>query len=99
MRGQLDGLTGRVLIMPSRAFGGRGDDAAGGSRPAPRGRFEEDVAPVRFDPLPARRHAGHGSRPRPGPSPSRRPARLAALGFFAGLAILAGIVVWLAAAR
>jgi hypothetical protein len=53
MRGQLDGLTGRVLILPSRAFQGQAMKLRVGGVLRLVGRFEEDVAPVSFDPLPA----------------------------------------------
>lgn len=99
MRGQLDGLTGRVLIVPSRAFGGRATALRVGRGLRLVGRFVEDVAPVRFDPLPA---GGAGRSLAPSADmarPSRRPARLAAFGFFTGLAVLALIVIWLAGAR
>jgi len=98
MRGQLDGLEGRVLIVPSRAFGGRAMTLQVGRGLRLVGRFEEDVAPVRFEPLPAGGTQGTVAPATRSERP-RRPARLAALGFFAGLALLAGIVVWLAGVR
>ena len=99
MRGQLDGLTGRVLIVPSRAFGGRATMLRVGRGLRLVGRFTEDVAPVRFDPLPAGGAGGSLAPAADTARPGRRPARLAAFGFFAGLAVLAGLVIWLAGAR
>lgn len=98
MRGQLDGLTGRVMILPSRAFGGRATVLNPGRALRLVGRFEEEVAPVSFDPLPAGGTTGRAA-PAAGPARSRRVARLAALVFFTGLAVLAAIVIWLAGAR
>lgn len=53
MRGQLNGLKGRVLILPSRAFEGRTLEMRPRAPLRLIGRFSEDVAPVRFAPLPA----------------------------------------------
>lgn len=99
MRAQLDGLTGRVLIVPSRAFGGRATRLRVGRGLRLVGRFAEDVSPVRFDPLPAGGAGGSLAPTAHTGRTGRRAARLAALGFFAGLAVLAGIVIWLAGAR
>jgi len=96
MRGQLDGLTGRVLILPSRAFGGRAIVLRPGRGLRLVGRFEEDVAPVSFERLPAGGAAGSVAPASRSARPGRRPAWLAALVFFAGLAVLAAIVISLA---
>ncbi len=99
MRGQLDGLAGRVLIVPSRAFGGAAMVLRVGRGLRLVARFEEEeAAPVRFEPLPAGGAAGSVSPPAKARGGTGA-ARLAAVGFFAGLAVLAGIVVWLAGAR
>ncbi|MET4103698.1 hypothetical protein ABIE58_003144 [Roseovarius sp. MBR-78] len=98
MRGQIDGLAGRVLILPSRAFGGAAMALRVGRGLRLVARFEEDVVPVRFDPLPAGGAAGSVSPPAKARD-GKGPARLAVIGFFAGLAVLAGIVAWLAGAR
>lgn len=95
MRAQLDGLSGRVLLLPSRAFRGRALRLSVGAALRLVGRFEEDRAPVRFAPLPTGGTegvvaAGEGTRP------PRRAAYLAALAFFVGLAVLAALVIWLA---
>jgi hypothetical protein len=94
MRAQLDGLSGRALLLPSRAFQGRALRLSVGAALRLVGRFEEARAPVRFAPLPAGGAAGvTGTKgdARPG-----RAARLAALVFFLGLAVLAALVLWLA---
>ncbi len=95
MRAQLDGLSGRVLLLPSRAFQGRALRLSVGAALRLVGRFEEDRAPVRFTPLPTGGTegalvAGEGSKP------PRRAAYLAALVFFVGVAVLAALVLWLA---
>jgi len=97
MRGQLDGLTGRVLILPSRAFQGQAMKMCVGAALRLVGRFEEERAPVRFAPLPAGGAAGAVSPG--GESRPRRAAGLAALVFFVGLAVLAALVLWLAGGR
>ncbi|MBC7163583.1 MAG: hypothetical protein H5U15_01110 [Roseovarius sp.] len=94
MRGQLDALAGRVLLVPSRAFQGRAQRLVVGAVLRLVGRFEEERAPVRFTPLPSGGATGvvaPGGEPRSG-----RGARLAALAFFAGLAVLVALVIWLA---
>ena len=94
MRGQLDGLRGRVLLLPSRAFGGRAQRLVVGAALRLVGRFEEERAPVSFTPLPS---GGAGGVVAPaGEQRSGRGAGLAALLFFAGLAFLAALVIWLA---
>jgi len=99
MRGQLDGLRGRVLIVPSRAFGGRATVLRPGRALRLVGRFEEDVAPVSFDPLPAGGAAGSAAPATRSARPRRRAAWLAALVFLAGLAVLLALVVWLMVTR
>lgn len=94
MRPQIDGLTGRVLILPSRAFGGRATVLRPGRGLRLVARFEEDVPEVRFERLPAGGAAG-SLAPSAGPGHSRRAARLAAVVFFAGLAVLVALVIWL----
>lgn len=93
MRGQLDGLKGRVLILPSRAFGGQAMTLEVGAALRLVGRFEEERAPVQFDPLPA--SGAEGVTASPDMPQPKRAARLAALVFFAGLAALAVLVIWL----
>jgi hypothetical protein len=54
MRGQLNGLKGRVLILPSRAFEGRALEMRPRAPLRLIGRFSEDTAPpARFAPLPS----------------------------------------------
>jgi len=99
MRGQLDGLRGRVLILPSRAFGGRASVLRPGRGLRLVGRFEEEVAPVSFDPLPAGGTAGSVAPATRSGRPRRRAAWLAALVFLAVLAVLLALVVWLMVTR
>ncbi|MFB9148916.1 hypothetical protein [Roseovarius ramblicola] len=99
MRGQIDGLRGRVLIVPSRAFGGRATVLRPGRGLRLVARFEEDVAPVSFDPLPAGGAAGSVAPATRSARPVRRPAWLAALVFFAGIAVLLALAVWLMVTR
>jgi len=96
MRAQLNGLTGRVLLLPSRAFDGR----AQAMRPrAPLrmiGRFSEEVPPVSFAPLPD--GGAQGVMPlKADKTPGRqRAARWLALGFFAIMALVLALVISLA---
>lgn len=53
MRPRLDGLTGRVMILPSRAFGGRAQRIALRAPLRLIGRFTEETAPVQFESLPS----------------------------------------------
>ena len=72
MRGRLDGLGGRVLILPSRAFGGAAMTLVPGAALRLVGRFAEEGTPVSFDALPAGGArgavpaAGRASTPQPG---------------------------------
>ncbi|MBE0453713.1 MAG: hypothetical protein IBX58_08540 [Roseovarius sp.] len=94
LRGQLDTLKGRVLLVPTRAFGGRATRLEVGATLRLVGRFEEERTPVRFAPLPS--GGAEGVVAPSGEGRSGRAARLAALGFFCGLALLAALVIWLA---
>ena len=95
MRGQLDGLTGRVLILPSRAFQGQAMKMRVGGALRLVGRFEEDVSPVSFDPLPA--GGAHGTvagTPVPAKAPSgMRRAALALVALLIGVAVLLLVLV------
>ncbi|MFU8776268.1 MAG: hypothetical protein ACNA7M_01180 [Roseovarius sp.] len=53
MRPQVNGLQGRVLILPSRAFEGRAQEMRPCAPLRLVARFSEDVAPARFVPLPS----------------------------------------------
>jgi hypothetical protein len=89
MLGQLDGLKGRVLILPSRAFQGQAMTLRVGGALRLVGRFEEDVSPVSFDPLPA--GGAHGTVAGTGaPSETPRGMRRAALAL---VALLIGVAV------
>ena len=95
MRGQLDGLTGRVLILPSRAFQGQAMTLRVGGALRLLGRFEEDVSPVSFDPLPA--GGAHGTvsgqrAPAQAPRGMRR-AGLALVALLIGAAVLVLVLV------
>ena len=89
MRGQLDGLTGRVLILPSRAFQGQAMKLRVGGTLRLVGRFEEDLSPVSFDPLPA--GGAHGTVAGTGaPAQTPRGMRRAALAL---VALLIGVAL------
>ncbi|WP_297774625.1 hypothetical protein [uncultured Roseovarius sp.] len=92
MRGQLDGLTGRVLILPSRAFGGRAMKMRVGAGLRLVARLEEDVPAVSFDPLPA--GGAHGTvagtgEPAEAPPGMRRAALALVVLLLAGLGLAA----------
>jgi hypothetical protein len=93
MRGQLDGLKGRVLILPSRAFRGRAMKLRVGGALRLVGRFEEDVPPVSFAPLPSEGArgtvAGEGASSRAQPGTRRAALVLVALLIGAGVLVLA----------
>lgn len=96
MHGQLDGLKGRVLILPSRAFAGKATDLRVGAGLRLVGRFTEEVAPVRFEPLPDGSTRGvvalrDDKRPR-----RQRAALWLAFGFFAVMAGVVALVIGLA---
>lgn len=97
MRGQINGLRGRVLILPSRAFGGRAMEMRIGAALRLVGRFSEvAAAPARFEPLPAGEAegtlaAGAGKRTK-----RQHAARWLAFGFFAILAAVVALVIGLA---
>ena len=95
-RPALDRLSGTVLVLGSRAFGG----AAQVVRPSAPLRlvatFTEDRPPVSFDPLP---DAGAVRRPEPGkppPSDAAMSGRVATIALLV-LFLLTGLVIWIAA--
>lgn len=93
MRGQLDALSGRVLILPSRAFGGAAMTLRTGSALRLVARLEEDVAPAQFDTLPAEGARGSGATP-PGPAqPGMRRAALALVALLIAVAALVLVLV------
>lgn len=95
MRGRLDGLGGRVLILPSRAFGGAAMTLTPGGALRLVGSFEEEVTPVSFDALPS--GGARGAVPsagRPGTSrPGLRRAALALVGLLVAVAVLVAVLV------
>lgn len=96
MRGQLNALTGRVLILPSRAFAGQATEMRVAAALRLVGRFTEERTPVQFEPLPAGGAAGMiaaGADKRPR---RQRAARWLAFGFFAILAVVVALVIALA---
>lgn len=96
MRAQLNGLSGRVLLLPSRAFAARAQVMRPRAPLRMIGRFSEEVAPVSFAPLPA--GGAQGAIPlKADKTPGRqRAARWLALGFFAVLALVLALVISLA---
>ncbi|MDT8328651.1 MAG: hypothetical protein RQ750_14920 [Roseovarius sp.] len=96
MRLQLNGLRGRVLLLPSRAFDGRAQEMRPHAPLRMIGRFSEEVPPVSFVPLPAGGAQGVITL-KPDKAPQRqRAARWLALGFFALLALVLALVISLA---
>jgi hypothetical protein len=91
MRGQLDALAGRVLILPSRAFGGAAMTLRVGAPLRLVGRFEEDVPPAQFDTLPAEGARGAGRTP--AGSTAQPGMRRAALALVALLIVVAALVL------
>lgn len=90
MRGQLDGLAGRVMIVPSRAFGGTAMTLRAGAALRLVGRFQEDLPTAQFDPLPAGGARGSGKTPT---GPSQPGMRRAALALVALLIAVAALVL------
>ncbi|PIV79400.1 MAG: hypothetical protein COW54_04290 [Rhodobacteraceae bacterium CG17_big_fil_post_rev_8_21_14_2_50_63_15] len=96
MCGQLNALSGRVLIVPSRAFGGLAMEMRMSAALRLVGRFTEESTPVRFDLLPGGGAAG-GVAAGAGKQPRRQRAALwLAFGFFAILAVGVALVIGLA---
>ncbi|MEI4231956.1 hypothetical protein [Roseovarius sp. D22-M7] len=93
MRGRLDGLTGRVLILPSRAFGGEAMTLRVGAPLRVVGRFEEDVPPAQFDTLPSEGARGSGTSPAGGSQPGMRRAALVLLALLVAVAGLVLVLV------
>jgi hypothetical protein len=94
MRGQLDALDGRVLILPSRAFQGAAMTLQMGSALRLVGRFEEDVPHAQFDTLPAEGARGSGKTPsRPSQPGMRRAALVLVALLIAVAALVLGLVV------
>jgi hypothetical protein len=88
-RQRLDGLTGYAMILGSAAFGGRAAVLRPAAEVTPVGAYREDVAPVRFEPLP---DAGaEGSL-----APALGPATTGAAGFpwrYVGAALIALVLL------
>ncbi|MFO7759551.1 MAG: hypothetical protein R6V26_13940 [Roseovarius sp.] len=89
MRGQLDALSGRVLIVPSRAFGGAAMTLRVGAALRLVGRFGEDVPHAQFQTLPAKGARGSGKAPESRRSqPGMRRAALVLVALLIGVAAL-----------
>lgn len=93
MRGQLDALSGRVLILPSRALAGAAMTLRVGSALRLVGRFAEDVPPVQFDALPAGGAAGSTTTPSRAAQPGMRRAALALVALLIAVAALVLVLV------
>lgn len=94
MRGRLDGLTGRVLLLPSRALGGAAQEITPRAPLRLVGRFSEETPAVRFDSLP---DGGAAASARPGAAqgddaPPRFRNR-AALWLVLGLIVVTGVAL------
>lgn len=94
MRGRLDALSGHVLIVTSRAFGGQEQTLSPRAPLHLVATFTEDRPPVSFDPLPSQAARGTtGGKPPPSDAAmSGRVASVALLVLFA----LVAVVVWVA---
>ena len=88
MLGQLDGLAGRVLILPSRAFKGAAMTLRIGPALRLVGRFEEDVPAAQFATLPAEGARGSGQTPSGPAQPGMRRAALALVALLIAVAVL-----------
>jgi hypothetical protein len=95
MCGQLDALAGRVLILPSRAFGGAAMTLHVGGALRLVGRFDEDVPHAQFDTLPA--GGARGSAKPPARGRSQPGMRRAALVLVTLLVAVAALILVLAA--
>lgn len=95
MRGQLDALAGRVLILPSRAFGGAAMTLRVGAALRLIARLGEDVPRAQFDTLPA--EGARGSAKPPDSRPSQPGMGRAALVLVALLIAVALLVLALVA--
>jgi len=95
LRGQLDALSGRVLILPSRAFGGAAMTLRVGAALRLVARLGEDVPRAQFDTLPAEGARGSGKTPAGRRQPGTRPA---ALGLVAPRIAVAALVLVLVVA-
>ena len=96
LRGQLDALSGRVLILPSRAFGGAAMTLRVGAALRLVARLGEDVPRAQFDTLPAEGARGSGKTPAGRPQPGMRRAALALVALL--IAVAAVVLVLLVAA-
>lgn len=92
----LNGLSGRVLLLPSRAFDGRAQEMRPRAPLRMIGRFSEEVAPVSFAPLPTGGAQGMVTLKADKMPRRQRAARWLALGFFAIMALVLALVISLA---
>ena len=94
MRQRLGGLSGHVLIVKSRAFGGTAQTLEPRAPLRLIASFNEDRAPVSFDPLPAEGARGTTGG-KPPPSPAAMSGRVASIALLV-LFLLVAVVVWVA---
>ncbi len=94
MRQRLDGLSGHVLIVKSRAFGGTAQTLEPRAPLRLIASFNEDRAPVSFDPLPSEGARGTTGG-KPPPSPAAMSGRVASIALLV-LFLLVAVVVWVA---
>jgi len=93
LRGQLDALSGRVLILPSRAFGGAAMTLRVGAALRLVARLGEDVPRAQFDTLPAEGARGSGKTPAGRPQPGMRRAALALVALLIAVAAVVLVLV------
>ncbi|GGO59316.1 hypothetical protein SAMN05444398_10977 [Roseovarius pacificus] len=94
MRARLDGLAGHVLIVTSRAFDGQAQVLTPRAPLHLIASFNEETAPVSFDPLPS--EAARGTTgDKPGPNDAAMSGRIASLALLV-LFLLVAVVIWIA---
>ena len=96
MAAQLDALKGVVLILPSRALGGKKQVLTPGAPLRLVGTFFEDIQPVSFEKLPDGAAQGNVNTPaKPPPSNAAMSGRVA-MAALAFLAVLVAVMIWIA---
>ncbi len=94
MRARLDGLSGHVLIVTSRAFGETAQTLTPRAPLRLIASFNEDTAPVAFEPLPSKAARGTTGG-KAAPSDAAMSGRIASLALLVLFALVA-VVVWVA---
>jgi len=95
LRGRLDALTGHVLTVPSRAFGGQGQTLTPTHPLRLVATLDERAEPVSFAPLPSEGAKGTTGG-KPAPSNAAMSGRIASIALLV-LFLLVAIMIWIAA--